>query len=61
MKGVGNMDSIRKGEVPDFKVVYVDSLYDYVAKDDTEYANKVRDTIEASSGLCYITKENEMR
>lgn len=54
------MDSIRSGEVPDFKVVYVDSLYDYVAKDDTEYANKVRDEIAEAKGLCYITKENEM-
>lgn len=54
------MDSIRRGEVPDFKVVYVDSLYDYVAKDDTEYANKVRDEIAEAKGLCYITKENEM-
>lgn len=54
------MDSIRRGEIPDFKVVYVDSLYDYVAKDDIEYANKVKDELETFSGLCYITKENEM-
>jgi hypothetical protein len=60
MKGVGNMDSIRRGEILDFKVVYVDSLYDYVAKDDIEYANKVKDEWETFSGLCYITKENEM-
>ena len=52
------MDSIRRGEVPDFKVVYVDSLYDYVAKDDIEYANRVKDEIAEAKGLCYITKEN---
>lgn len=49
------MDSIRRGEILDFKVVYVDSLYDYVAKDDIEYANKVKDEWETFSGLCYLS------
>lgn len=55
------MDSIKMGEVPEFEIVYVDSLYDYVAKDDLEYADKIKDEIEKCCGLCYITKENEMQ
>lgn len=43
-----------------YKIVLVDSIYEYVLKDDEEYANERKEKLINAFGLCYINKNNKM-
>lgn len=49
-----------RSNIPELKTVFVESIYDYVAQDDIEYATKIKEEIQGIYGLCYVNKANEI-
>lgn len=46
--------------IAQYKTVLVDNIYEYVLKDDEEYANERKEKLMNAFGLCYINKNNKM-